>query len=273
MRIKFLAALILAFIWGVSGCTTASVSPGQSEAKIDLPTIIAKQTEAMKSVNSCRTSIYLEVDLHSGTTDVGDTSLTANMKSNIDTGQHLLSSVITTQIVISSSKKNLEEDIIASGNSLYFKDSSQSGWQVKSLDGPSADKLWSEQSDQVTGSKYSALISEENLTYSGTENSNGHSCLVFKGPLNNGALGEITPELQQQIQTLPRLSQDQLANLFSNTEVTFLIDEQSYNLREFRLESQIDQQIQGQRVYGTVKQYCRFDAFNEPVSVKVPLVQ
>ena len=58
--------------------------------------------------------------------------------------------------------------------------------------------------------------------------------------------------------------------MLKSAEVVCLIDEQTYHLREFRLDAQINSQTAGQTIAGKVKQYCRYDAFNEPVSIEVP---
>lgn len=276
-EIRYLLMLVLVLLICISGCARVTgetaISPTQSEVSLDIPGIIAKQAAATKEVNSCRASVYLDIELQSGVSSEGSMSLTASMKSSIESQSQLLSSVITTAIVVAGSSKEVEQRIVASGENVYFKDSAQSQWQMKSLDKASAEKLWSEQASQLTGSKYAELMSPEGMAYGGTEKSNGHLCLVLKQTLDTSGLGDIPPELQQQLQSMPGLLPEQLGTIIENAEVSYFIDEQSYHLREFRLDAQVNQEVQGQSITGTIKQYCRYDAFNEPVSIKVPEIK
>jgi hypothetical protein len=274
--------MIFVLVIAISGCSPVdgdkvsdgmAVSPAQSDTGPDISETIAQQAKSMESVNSCRSSVYLEINLHSGTTNQADTSLTANMKSSIDMHNHLLSSVITTTIILQQAKKEMEQRIIASGENIYLKEKTQAEWQMQSLDKNFAEKLWIEQGSQVRGAKYAALMSPERLVYSGKEKSNGHDCRVFKQTLDSSQLGDITPELQQQLLNSQGLAANGLDKVIKNAEVTFLIDEQSYYLREFRVNARVSQDIQGQQVTGTIAQYHRYDAFNEPVTIQMPEIK
>jgi hypothetical protein len=279
---KRLWVLILVFLVCLTGCSASggeafssspAVSPIQSEGNPDIPGIMAQQDKALNSITTCRASVYLEINIHSGTTTKADMSLTANMKASFDKPNRLLSSVVVTTIVINDAKKEMEQQIIGENESIYVKDSAQSPWQLKSLDESAAEKLWIEQNSQLSGLKYAELMSPESLVYSGQEQSNGHRCWVFKQLLEGDKLGDITPELQQQLQNLQGLTADSLEKIIKDARATYLIDEQSYYLREFRLDAQVAQVIQGQQVTGTLTQYNRFDAFNEPVSIEIPEVK
>ena len=258
------------------GLNEASGSGAEITSAIDIPGIISRQETVMKEVSSCRNNVYMRIDLRSGVSGSSDTCLVADMKSSIDCNSRLLSSVISTTLVMSGSKKETGQRIIAAHDKIYFKEDKPSAaqglWQVKILDQASGDKLWDEQSTQLTGLKYAKLLSPEGFAYAGKEKVNGQTCLLLKQSLNSERIKEISPELKGQLQNEKVVIPEELEKLIRSAEVACLIDEQTFHLREFRFEAQINSQADGRQMTGTIKQYCRYDAFNEPVSIQIPAV-
>jgi len=168
----------------------------------------------------------------------------------------------------------MEQQIITAGDNIYFRENKASGaqgqWQVKALDKASSEKLWNEQDMQLTGSKYSGLTSSQGLIYTGKEKSNGHACFVLKQSMDWKSIMEASPELMEQLQGIQGLMTEEIENMVKKAGVSYLIDEQTFHLREFHIDARINQKVQGKQISGDIKQYCIFDAFGQPVSIKIP---
>ncbi len=267
---KRLVVMVYMFLLCAAGCTQG----GGSMTAVDISDLIARQEKALNEINSCRANAYLEIRLKSGADGSASMSVTANMKTSIDGKNRLLSSVIDSTFIISGNKKEAQQRLIADGENIYRRNNTLSakerGWQVRTLDQAAAEKLWNEQRLQQTGLKYSKLLSPKNYVYTGKEKSNGRTCLVLKQTLDTERLLEVSSELKEQLQNGRGIIPEELEKMLKTAEVVCLIDEETYYLREFRLDAQINGQAAGTPITGTVKQYCRYDAFNEPVLLEIP---
>ncbi|MEN6349601.1 MAG: hypothetical protein ABFD08_09445 [Syntrophomonas sp.] len=245
------------------------------QSSLDISAILARQEAAMKTVNTCRSNTYLNIDMKAGAAGIGDLFIKADMKSLIDTRQRILSSHISTTLVAAKNKKHREQQIVASGSQVYMKADQSSGgqWQVKTLDATAEEKLWQEQQAQLTGLKYSELLAPVNFVYAGKENSNGHSCLKFRQSLDFDRIMEASPDLKGQLQNMEGLLSGKLEKVIEQADITVFIDEESSYLREFNLEARVNTEFQGQKVSGTIKQYCRYDRFNKKVSIDIPALE
>lgn len=270
------ASILLSLVLLISVLLICMAGCSQSNANttIDIPDLMTKVEKTMKETNTCRTNVYLEINMKASASGSAAMTLVANMKSSIDSKNRLFSSVIETDLILPAGKKKMEQRIIAAGEKVYLKNNASSAqeanWQVKTLDQAATEKLWHEQSMQQTGLKFAEMLSPESFVYAGKEKANGRSCFALKQSLDPESLLNVSPELKQQLQNGKGLIPEELEKMLKSAEVVCLIDEQTYHLREFRLDAQINSQIAGKTITGTVKQFCRYDAFNEPVSVEVP---
>jgi hypothetical protein len=288
---KYLIILVIFLVMGIGGCTQGQENPvspqstlltskgiqsGINETAPDIAAIFQKQSQLMKSVTTCQSNLYSKIYLKSPGSPDKNISITIDINSYIDVPNRQMNSLISNKISMSGDSRSMTQQIVATGDKIFFRESdaanANTSWQVKDLDKAAADALWNEQDAQITGSKYTEQISPQSFVYSGMETINGHTCYVFKQPLNNQTITEIAPELLDQIQTAEDFSQDALAEMLKNIELVCLIDEQSY-LREIRIIIRIDQLVQGHQVSGTIEQYCRLDKFNEPVSIQIPIIK
>jgi hypothetical protein len=284
MKYIFIGVLLLAIIF--CGCASApektalsNISPTKNsnlkQVSPDIPAIFDQQSQVMKAVKSCQSDLHSRINLKSSDSPGKNVSITIDITSLTDISNRQMSSVISNKISLSGDSRKTTQQIIATGDRIYFREGEVTDtavpWQVKDLDQAAADRLWNLQDEQLTGSKYTEQISPSSFVYSGTETINGHNCFVFKQPLDNRMVSEIAPELLEQLRTTEDFSPDVLSEMLKNIELVCLIDEQSY-LREIRLVVNIDQIIQGHQVSGTIEQTCLFDKFNEPVSIQIPTV-
>lgn len=287
---KHFLVLILLLLVGTGGCAqgqenplspqntlnnTSGIQSAGNQTPVDIAAIFDNQSRVMKGVKSCQSDLRSKINLKSLDSAGKNVSITIDITSLTDLSNRQMSSVISNQISLSGDNRNTTQQIIATGERIYFREGevtdTTTPWQVKELDQAATDKLWNQQDEQVTGSKYTEQISPLSFVYSGTEKVNGHNCFVFKQPLDNQTVTEIAPELLEQLQSAEGFSQKALENMLKDIELVCLIDEQSY-LREIRLVVNIDQTIQGHQVTGTIEQTCLFDKFNEPVSIQIPRV-
>ncbi|RJQ26572.1 MAG: hypothetical protein C4589_09605 [Peptococcaceae bacterium] len=261
---------------GQSGTVSdnAAAISKNSNTDIDIPGIVSKQEAVMKEIKSFRADVGMEISVESGTSSNGNISVAADMKSDIDLDNRLLSSTISAGVSISGTRKEMEQRIIATNDKIYFKDAGESGtqsrWQVKTLDKASSESLWNEQDTRLTGLKYSGPAAPGSLVYAGKENSNGRTCLVLKQSLDWGSIMETSPELKEQLRSINGFMPEEFEKMIEKADVSYLVDEQTFHLREIRIEARINQPVQGRQYTGTIKQQYKFDAFNRPVSVKIP---
>jgi hypothetical protein len=260
----------------VSGPTSVNSPPTSSTATQVIPgisDIFAKQTAATKEIKSCRAIIHLEMDFKSFTPSPENILITSDMRSDIDITNRLLKSTVSTNLSVSGNNEKMTQQIIASGDSVYFKDGEDGQWQQKEMQGSDLEALWGEQHEQLTGSKYSNMISPEGFVYTGKNSINGHACYVLQQPLDFQQILKMAPELVQQFQTTEGIAPADLAKILEDAELVCLIDEQTYFLREVRLTASVNQEIQGKKITGKVRQSCQYDAFNEPVSIQIPVIK
>ncbi len=263
-----------AAVSGQISTAAGNLSLKQDDEGVDIASIISKQEAAMKEVNSCTTDVHMEINLKSEDQDHAAISVISDLKSDIDINARLIGSVITTRLSVAGKKNEMEQQIIVSGDNIFFNEKkasdTQGQWQLKSLDKASLEKLWNEQEIQLTGLKYSELMTFEGFVYTGDEKSNGNACFVLKYSLDWKSILEASPELAEQMQGLQGLMPEEIENMVENADVSFLIDKQTFHLREFHIEVRINQEIQGRQITGDIKQYYVFDAFNQPVSIDIP---
>jgi hypothetical protein len=276
---KYLLILILVLMLFTCGCvpieeqTSVARSTSLNELAPDIPVLLEQQTQVMKAVKTCRNSLYSKIDFKSSNTSSKNVSIVIDINSDIDISNRLMSSTISSNISMSGKSQKTVQQIIATGDYLYFKEGETSDstvpWKTKELDKAAAATLWNEQDVQITGSKYSGLLSPKNFSFVGKETSNGQVCFVLKQSLDSGQVLEIAPELNEQMQNAGGFSRVELEKMLKNVELVFYIDEQNY-LREVRLLIPVDQEVKGEKVTGTIEQRCLYDKFNEPVSIQVP---
>jgi hypothetical protein len=236
----------------------------------EISDIIDKQAAAMKEIKSCRSSAHLEMDFKSSDASTGNILIIADMRADIDAANRLLNSSVTTNLSISGSNEKMTQQIIAAGDSIYFKDSEQGQWQKKILEGDDLAALWNEQGNQLPSSKYSALISPDGFVISGKAQSDGHTCYVLKQPMDFDKILKMAPELLSQLQNTGESLPVDFGKLLQNAQFVCLIDSESYYLREVQITADVNQDVQGKKITGTVQESCRYTAFNQPVSVKIP---
>jgi hypothetical protein len=283
--IIFLIAVVVIML-GAMGCarplvnnqadnrTTAANQTGSSTKEgtgPDISSLVAAEAKAMSNITSCRANLHLEMNLKSSA--VGNILITADMRSEIDTLNRLFSSIVTTNLSLSGNNDNLWQQVIASGADVYFKDGQQGSWQKKTLAEADLSALWKEQDQQLTGSSYSALLSDEDLVYSGKEVVNGYSCQALKQPVDYHKLLQIAPQLLDQMQSAADAGALDWGSVLQKVELVYLVDDQAGYLREVRISASVNQVKDGRQVTGQVRQYCRFDAFNEPLSIQIPEVR
>jgi hypothetical protein len=278
-KAAFLLLVVLLIL--LSGCAANEVTnPGASAQSPvqpditapDIAAIIAKQSEAMKTVTSCQADVQLAINFKPVAASAQPTSIKADMNSQIDVAKHLLSSTVYTDLTLSGLNQKSTQQLIATGDSVYIKENKQGQWQKKTLDQPAMTRLWNEQDEQITGLKYSAMITPAGFTYAGKEKINGHTCYMLKQPLDTGQIGEMTGGILGDLQNTQGLTPQDIGKMVKNAELVCLIDAATYYLREFRVSAQIKREMQGQSITGSLQQSFRFDAFNEPVSIQIPEV-
>jgi len=257
-------------------CTAGCAQGGDSSTAVDISDLLAGQEKTLSEIKSCRVNTYLEIRLKSGAAGSASMSVAANMKAGIDGENRLLSSVIDSTFIILGNKKEAQQRLIAAGENIYVRNSAlsaqETGWQVRTLDRAAAEKLWNEQRLQQTGLKYSRLLSPQDYVCTGKEKSNGRTCWALKQTLGAERLLDVSPELKEQLHNGRGILPEGLEKMLQTAEAVCLIDEETYYLREFRLDAQISGQAAGTPITGTVKQYCRYDDFNEPVLLEIPKV-
>lgn len=287
---KHFLIFILLLLVGTGGCAQGQETPLSPQNTLnnnsgiqsvinqttpDITAIFDNQSRVMKEVKTCQSLLRSSINLKSADSPGKNVSIAIDIDSAIDSSNRQMSSVISNKISLSGDNRNNTQQIIATGDRIYYREGEVSDtvtkWQVKNLDKAAADILWNAQDEQITGSKYTEQISPQSFVYSGTETINGHTCFVFKQPLDTQMISDIAPELLEQLKTAESFPSDVLAEMLKNIELVCLIDEQSY-LREIRLKVNIDQIIQGNQVSGTIEQVCTFDRFNEPVSIQIPKI-
>jgi hypothetical protein len=244
----------------------------EKEIVPDISTLIAKETAAMQYLKSCRTNMHLEIELKSPASSEGNIFISADVYSIVDLVNRLLDSTISSHLSISGSNDNLTQKIIISGDTVYLKNSDQSPWQKKVLEGNDLSSLWNEQDAQLLGSKYSSLNESEGLVYAGQTMSENNPCFILKQNLDINKLLQMTPELMTQLQNLNGNLSGEITNIFQNAELIFLIDSQNYYLRATTVSVKLNGKVNGKQISGTMLESCRYNAFNEPVTINAPEV-
>lgn len=301
MQRLFLPVFVLIIMLGLSGCrhepgenqpksTAAPLAVTEKDNKtivqdkektsakdneiVDSRAIISRQENNMKTINSCRSNIYLKIDINSSVSGSGNLSLVADMKSSIDIAKRRLNSQITTTLVTADDKNKTSTHIAASDNQVYMKTGGtgrmQGQWQVKNLTPAEAEKLWIEQQQQLTGIRFSQMLTADDFVYAGQEKYDGHNCLKFAKKFDFTDILNASPELSGPLQNMGSETLEKLQKFIRQADVVILIDEKSSYLREFRLDAAINSDVEGQKITGRIKQYCRYDGFNEDTSIKIP---
>lgn len=242
--------------------------------EVNVVDVFRQQQEVMNNVSSCRTNVYLEMSIEAGT-GTNDMSINANMISNIDTNKYQLSSVIETTVVMNKNKKETKVTIIGDDNKVYMKqgkinDESLS-WEVEQLNTDETAALWEEQRRQITGLDYTTIIVPEDFIYVGEEKSGGRICYVFTQPINIEKMLESDTDFNNQLEGVEGFMPRDLEKMLESGDVTCLIDKETMYLREIRLDTILSYDVAGEAVLGMLKQYCRYDDFNEPISIEIPM--
>lgn len=248
-------------------------SPVKSQTVPDVAGIIAKQTEAMKGVRSCQSIVHLEMDFKSSDASTGNILIIADMRSDIDTSKRLLKSTVTTNLSVSGTNEKMTQQIIAAGDSVYFKDGEQGQWQKKILEGADLDALWNQQDDQLTGSKYSAAIAPESLIYAGTTKVDNRQCYTLKQPIDAGQILAMAPELLEQLQNTGDIMPEDLSSMLQDPQIVYHVDQANYYLLEVQITARVNHEKEGKKITGKVQESYRFTSFNQPVSVQIPEIK
>jgi hypothetical protein len=247
-----------------------TLSNNQPAGSPQITQIIAEQARVMRDVTSCQITEHLEMDLKSSDNSQGRILITADMRSEIDSLKRLMSSTVTTNFSLGGRNQKLQRQIVASGDTIYYKDGADGQWQKKSLNAVDEAALWNEQDQQFNASRYTEVISPDQYSYSGKGKSGQYACYIFKRNLDPQQLADLAPDLLAQIESSQAALPEDLAGMLQNIEIVCLIDVQDYYLREVDISAGVNQSYNGKTVTGTVRQSFRYEAFNQAVSVQIP---
>lgn len=263
--------LLTIILFTFTSCGNNDTETELSE-QIAMSEMFSSQKSVMKEIDSCQSNVYLELTLKLDGEDENLISIVANTKSNTDYINQLLSSVINTTVVMSGSKKEIEQRIMVIDNYIYLKNNTSDIWSKESLDEISLINLWEEQRSQIAGFEDVVSATNDECIYIGREKINGHMCSVYKNTIDSDNISQMNLGINNQLQGFEDILPETLENMIIEAEFKWYIDEETYYLREFRFEAELREEVDGTFINGTIKLYNRQDAFDEKISVEAPVI-
>lgn len=267
-RFILIALFLTVLVAIATGCNMPVAEKTPSAAEI-----VTNCIAAQKQANTYRCEIRIDTDVQASGTQSERLTMSALVKGTIDLLARKMKMDTDTSVTLAGKKSTARVALFVIEDTLYLNEdtpTSDAQWTARKLTDAQSQAVWTEQTGQLSGGKYTDILANSQFQLVTVEERNGVASYQL----------QVTPDMQ----TFSNLLQEQLsqsmsdagalptdvANMFQNVNITYWVARDSYNLIEYRISAGIATEVQGKKMQGQMNLNGRFYDYGAKLAIEPP---